>query len=610
MFHTTPESLRETQPHRDESGSLALTMDGRVDNRAELRAWLEAKGAVLRQETDAELVLRSYEVWGEECPARIVGDFAFAIWDARRRSLFLARDFIGIKPLYYATCGKRFVFASALPPLLLAPGFQRLPNERMIAEYLSCRMASLSETFFQEVFRLTPAHRMTVTAAGPSQPVRYWSAADVPEVRERNDADVEARFLDVFRSAIGARMRCQASAGAELSGGVDSSSVVSLMHRLPAEHQHPPFETFSQVYPGLPCDETEFIRLVLDKTGARGNLIPQSDIHPESFAEQARAYADVPDTPNMTATYPVLERARDKGIRVLLTGFGGDDWFSGSALYYADLLRQMRLLRLFQYLRQDARAEAFDSPYRKLYACGIRPLLPNPLVQKLRRWLRKDTASPYPWIADDLVARSRLREKHVPSWTAPSGKGFAHDDLRRVSLHADRGYGLEMIDRCTSRYGIEYRHPFHDRRMVEFSLSLPEAQRRAPGLSKRVLRRAMRDLLPGTIADRRTKADFSHHYGRALEALGGTALFKTLAVEQLGWVQGPVVRSMAEDLLASYRSGTNGYVSLTWKVWRVLAVELWFRYSFLNTSGCREGDSGALLPRCENLEESDHVAAR
>jgi asparagine synthase (glutamine-hydrolysing) len=606
MFHTTPESLQETQPHRDEMGSLWLTLDGRVDNREELRTLLEAKGIVLRQDTDAELVLCAYEAWGEECPARILGDFAFALWDVRRRRLFLARDFLGIKPLYYATVGTRFVFASALHPLLLAPGFERRPNEGMIAEYLSCYPADLKETVFRDVFRLPPAHRMTVTTAAPPGAVRYWSADNIQEVHEKDDSAFEARFQEVFHAAVRSRMRCQGPVGAELSGGLDSSSIVSVMNAVsPAS-----FETFSLVFPGLPNDETEFITAVLSKTGARGNLISQPDVHPTTYAEQAATYSNIPNCPVTTAYSPLLDRVREKGIRVLLSGNGGDDWFTGSPMYYADLLKGMRLLVLARYIRQDARAEAFYRPYRKIYTCGIRPLLPESLVRMVRRWKRRDVASAYPWISRDLFARSRLGERlSPPSWLNPSGKGFAYDDVRRVSLDAVRLHVLEVLDRSGSEYQVEYRYPFHDRRVVEFSLSLPEPQRRAPGLSKNVLRRAMKDLLPRSIAIRRTKAEGSHSYAEALEAMGGTAAFEKLAVEDLGWIHGVEVRRMVHDLLASYHSGED-YSKLTWPVWRVLAVELWVRYSLLKPSGqAMDGHSRGRFLRTDSQEEMDHVAS-
>jgi asparagine synthase (glutamine-hydrolysing) len=610
MFHTTSESLQETQPHRDETGSLWLTLDGRVDNRTELRTLLESKGVILRQDTDAELVLRAYEAWGDECPARILGDFAFAVWDARRRRLFLARDFLGIKPLYYATSGLWFVFASGLQPLLLTPGFERRPNEGMIAEYLSCVPASLTETFFQDVFRLPPAHCMTVTEAGPSAAVRYWSADEIEETHDLDDSQYEARFREVLISAIRSRMRCQVPVGADLSGGLDSSSIVSLMHAFPPEAHRPPFEAFSLIFPSLPCDETEFITAALQKSGARGNLIPPSSVDPSIYVRQAQTYADIPDYPATTAYYPLLRRAREKGIRVLLTGAGGDDWFTGSTSYYADLLKCGRILLLARYLREDARAEVFAYPYKSLYLHGIRPLVPRALIRVLRK-LKWKAASPWPWISGTLLERTRLSERLRPSGSTPSGKSFAQDAARRMAYHAGRAHSLEGIDRWSAEFGIEHRHPFHDRRVVEFALSLPESQRRTPGVSKNVLRRAMKDLLPSSILFRRSKADASHHYALALETIGTDSIFTKMATAKRGWVDQARLCRMAEDLLHSYHSGSDSYISLTWPVWRVLAIELWARYALESSSHAHRGEESQFFgPGHDSKEDFRHAATR
>ena len=167
MLRTTPESLEEHQPLTNEDESLVLVMDGRVDNWEELRRELLGRGAVLRNRSDAELVLRAYEIWGRDCLAHIDGDFALVIWDARRQEAFCARDRMGHKPFNYHWDGKTLAFASELHAILALPWVPEIPNEGMLAEFLAAEWYSRDETLWQGILRLVAAHRMVVDATGP-----------------------------------------------------------------------------------------------------------------------------------------------------------------------------------------------------------------------------------------------------------------------------------------------------------------------------------------------------------------------------------------------------------------------------------------------------------
>jgi asparagine synthase (glutamine-hydrolysing) len=231
MLHTTPEALVEKQPFLNARGDLCLTLDGRVDNREELRAALEAHGAKLRTDTDAELVLQAYECWGEECPRRLLGDFAFAIWDRRQRQLFCARDILGFKPFYYYTDGRTFLFGSELPQLFEDTTIRREPNEGMIGEYLVMAVTSQEETLYRDIFRLPPAHVVSVQG-GQLRKERYWTLDLAKQIRYRTDEEYAAHFFAVFKEAVRCRLRSHGAVGAHLSGGLDSSSVVCMAQGL------------------------------------------------------------------------------------------------------------------------------------------------------------------------------------------------------------------------------------------------------------------------------------------------------------------------------------------------------------------------------------------
>jgi asparagine synthase (glutamine-hydrolysing) len=167
MLRVTPESFEEVQPLFDETGALRITFDGRIDNRGELRELVEAAGARVRSDTDPELVLKAYESLGEDCVRKMLGDFAFVIWDSNRRRLFCARDHSGIRPFYYYCDAKTFLAASDLQQIIRYPGLAQEPNEGLVGEYLTGKLITREETLYRGVMRLAPAHMMIVTDRGP-----------------------------------------------------------------------------------------------------------------------------------------------------------------------------------------------------------------------------------------------------------------------------------------------------------------------------------------------------------------------------------------------------------------------------------------------------------
>jgi asparagine synthase (glutamine-hydrolysing) len=354
MLHTTPESLHEQQPLADETGNLCLTLDGRVDNREELRAALEAKGAKLRTDTDAELVLRTYEYWGEECPKRIIGDFAFVIWDGRKRQLFCARDPLGIKPFYYHSDGRTFLCGSELRQLLEDVSIRREPNEGMIGEYLACAITDNQETLYRDVLRLPPAHFLLVQP-GRTRKERYWDIDPAREVRYHTDAEYAEHLLDILKAPVRCRLRSSGRIGADLSGGVDSSAIVGVVHSLYREQglTDSGFETFSLVFPGLPCDERAYIEAVVRMWGITANMVRPDESETYDYAAEVYRSYDFPQYPNGVMSCPLMSLAGEKGFRVVLTGGGGDEWLTGSYYHYADFIRRLKILSLIRQLRCD-----------------------------------------------------------------------------------------------------------------------------------------------------------------------------------------------------------------------------------------------------------------
>lgn len=575
MLHTTPESLRESQPMEDPSGFLHLTLDGRLDNREDLQDAFLSKGRTLRTGTDAELVLAAYACWEEEAPLHLLGDFAFAIWDGRRRRLFCARDQIGIKPFYYYRGDGFFLFGSELRPLLAHPLVRREPNEGMLGEYLANQITSQEETLFRDLFRLPPAHRLIVTP-GSVRTARYWDANTSKELRYGNDAEYAEHFLSVFGEAVRCRLRSFTPVGADLSGGLDSSSVVGMAQSLIRQGAVPDkgFETFSLIFPGLACDESRYIDAVVRRWDLCANKLPPEFVNADTLSEQIRQHLDFPDYPNQTMSNPLAALAREKSIAVVLTGIGGDDWMGTGFPPFADLLRSGNLLALIRELRKDAEGHGLMRNFKELLAV----VLPN-RVRRAYTWTFRRDGVP-PWIDVGFARRVDLADRlRDPSPTGPF-TSYAQRDIFLSLRSGECSLACELVDRSAARMGLENRHPFNDRRLIEFALSLPQSQRQRDSQIKFILRHAMRDLLPDLVRERSTKAEFSLVFLRAFEALGGRPFFASLVAASQGWVHKETVgRMYAETLRAS--ANEDAAVPHLWPLWMIAGIELWFETVFM-----------------------------
>jgi asparagine synthase (glutamine-hydrolysing) len=572
IFCTTPESLAEKQPLLDESGALCLALDGRIDNRAELTAWLRAAGVHLRTDTDAELVLQSYGLWGDGCTLRIVGDFAFAIWDRRRRRLFCARDPLGIRPFYYRGDGLTFIWGSELRQLLDTVPVGPELNEGVIGEYLSSRLVDNNETLYRGILRLPPGHVLTVED-GRVGTTRYFDIDPRRAIRYRSDDQYAEHFSEIFREAVRCRLRSVTPVAVFLSGGLDSSSIVGVAARL-ARDGHVPgpgFEAYSLDFTRADADERGWIDDVAKMWELPVHHVTADHAVPPSLAEQVADLRDFPDLPNTHPWGLLLAEAQRRGARTALWGYGGDEWLTGDTAHCADLFRRLRLVALARRVRDDVRSlNKLGGPPVGL-ADAIRwcvfPLVPRPakrLVRRLRSWDVPD------WIAPDFARRVGLQERLARNADTPRFPTFAQRAIYRQLQSGWSAAEYEMVDRFETRRSMESRFPFNDRRLIEFVLALPEEQRWRGTETKFILRRAARDVLPSSIARRTTKGDFTYLYAASLEREGAEETFAHLRLEADGFVRGERVREMHRR----FRGGDLGCLGT---LWMILATESWYR---------------------------------
>src|SRR5579872_6431713 len=318
MLYVTPESLSEVLPLVREN--CAITCDARIDNRRELMQML-ASDLDSVQPADSELILAAYRQWGQSCVDRLLGDFAFAIWDGARQELFCASDPMGVKSLYYHLTSQAYFFASEVKALVSLPEVPRRLNELRVAEYLVTLFEDRSGTFYEGILRLPGGHVMVVGREKAS--VRqYWQLDYTRELRLGSDQEYVEGFLDVFTEAVRCRTRSAFPVGSALSGGLDSSSVACVARNLrPAGAR--PLDTFSLIFPGLPkedqraIDERPEMQAVLDTGGFQPHFIQADQLSPIGDVDRMHFHLDHANcAPNLYLHWAMYACAHTQGVRV------------------------------------------------------------------------------------------------------------------------------------------------------------------------------------------------------------------------------------------------------------------------------------------------------
>ena len=483
----------------DRGAGFAVAADARLDDRGALCDALGVPHAERAGLDDPDLIAQAWARWGRDCPDHLLGDYAFAVWDRRARTLFCARDPVGVRPFYYAETTHGFVFASAVEAVLAAPGVDGRLDESTVATWLVRRNPlSNTRTFFAMVRKLPPGHALTVAGAAPPRLHRYWRPERAPRARRASDDAYAEEFLDLYARAVRDRLRGPDPVGVHLSGGLDSSTMVVLAARELRREGRPPPLAYTWLPPrdrqpaaaGTPEYE------VLDAVCAREELrlFHQFEVTPEESLSMSRRDGVYPGRRLSLLEASVQRRAAEHGVRVLLTGWGGDEGvsFNGRGLY-AHLLLSGRWPRL------AAECRARGLGLRHVIGETVRSLIP-PMPRRLRRW-RNPRSFPNTFI-DPAFARRQ------PPRPVPHRRGVG---TRRSQLRLLRDGHLirdtELLAASGARHGIEYRYPLLDRRLLEFALGLPSEQFRRGKWSRWLMRHAGQSLLPRDVCWRLDKDD-------------------------------------------------------------------------------------------------------
>ncbi len=500
-FWTTPEEVGEKQPLELPGMPFKIVLDGRLDNRSELISGLNINTAEGSHLSDAALALHAYDRWGEGCFEHFIGGYALVIRDERRDELVCARDALGDRALFYSFRGSRLVIASEPWAVAGADGSGVELNESTVAHYFAVRATEDGQTLFKNVYELLPAHAMLVNAAS-QRTWRYWQPDPSRRVRGRSDEEYAEEFRSLLEQSIRCRLRSTTPVGVLMSGGLDSTSVACLAARMLAPQ---PLTTISHVFDELvDCDERQYIETVKKQWGIRSIHIPCDD------AWTLRDWQNWPRNPNQPEGNPfrllkerAYQRAGQEGLRVLLTGGFGDHLYGAGKDWLADLIAEGQLLKAGRELGLYIRYS------------GLRWTLQAGYLQRAARRL-----------LNAIPGGNMRRRPTTPGWLTPFSAGQLSDVGTGLDPALER-YGTLLgtvaANSCSdeifnaSCHTLELRHPYRDRRLVEFVLSLPAYQLYYHGLNKHILRTAMHEILPEPIRTRPQPTSMESLYYRGAE---------------------------------------------------------------------------------------------
>lgn len=558
-------SSRASQPMSTADGKLHIVFNGEIYNYIELRQELDARGVAFRTTSDTEVLLELFRESGPACLAKLNGMFAFAVWDSDKRSLFLARDHVGIKPIYFSIHAEGLTFASEIKALLTDAQVPRAANPRVLDAWLRFGYVPGEQTMFDGIERLLPGHCMEINR-GKIEVTRYWDI-EYPEQGRRREAETIDEAEELMRDAVRLQLRSDVPLGIFLSGGLDSSAIVALTHSLGVRDINTYYIGWDQ---GKEYDESPYARQVSELFGTRHHEYWMSA---DDFRESLETFTWLMDEPVTEAAaislYKIAKLARED-VTVVLSGEGSDEVFGGYPIYlfmqlverYKALPRVVRnavdpvlsvhpKLRKYVGLSRQSLAESYMGvsfyPREATYA-----LMSDDALGQIAQFPVNELTAPY-WAATDrLDVQHRMQYLDLKTWLV--------DDL------------LIKADRMTMGASVELRVPFLDHRLLDFSGRLPPDLRLKRANPKYVMKRVAERYLPRNIVYR-TKRGFPTPLATLFRAGMKDYLFDSLRSRRFR-ERGLFSPKAVDRLLEDHEAGiADNHRSL----WQLLVLENWYR---------------------------------
>ena len=502
-----------TQPLSNHDETLWIVYNGEIFNYIELKEDLHNKGYRFRTDSDTEVLLACYEEYGVDCLQLLNGQFAFAIWDVRKKRLFLARDRVGIRPLYYHQEGTRFRFASEIKSIFADPDVSRELDPVSLNQVFTFWTTLTGRTAFKGIKELPPGHFMVVSEGGCSQPQAYWSIPYVsPSERWQGSFDdAKEELTSVLNDAIALRLRADVSVGAYLSGGLDSSIITSVIAKYFNNHLH----TFSLSFEENPFDESSYQQELVRQLGTEHSEVKVANEHVRDNLEQVVWQCEKPLV--RTGPVPLFSLSRlvsESNFKVVLTGEGADEVFGGYNIFKEAKLRAfwgrqpdskwrpLLVERLYPYIFKDpSRARMF---LQQFFAVSTEDLN-NPLLSHQIRWRNssKNTtflSKHFQSLTNNKNVFDELAERLPPGFDQRDT--FSRAQFLEMDIFLSNYLLSSQGDRVGMGNSIELRLPFLDHRVIEFAAKLPPHWKLKGLNEKYILKETYKDLLPPSIAKR------------------------------------------------------------------------------------------------------------
>jgi asparagine synthase (glutamine-hydrolysing) len=563
-FNTMQKGPRESQPFVNSSG-ITVTWDGRLDNRAELLTQMQ--GALSQEATDVEIVTAGYELWGMNCFEKLIGDWALSIWDPLRQTVVLARDFIGTRHLYYSFDPESVTWSTILDPFLLLGNKKLQLEEEYIAGWLSWFPESHLTPFVG--IQSVPPACVVQLRNGIRTVTTYWRFDSAKRVRYSTDSEYEEHFRTVFAQSVRRRLRSGGPVVAELSGGMDSSSIVCVADLIMSQGDSPApqLHTVSYYDDSEPnWNERPYFSLVEDKRGRRGCHI---DVSSSEECDLTCSGGRVVPVPGLLGGSELARRRlsnclAQQGDRVLLSGIGGDEVAGGvptATQELADLLSRWELKELAHKLKLWALAQR--RPWFHLFGETVRMFFPADLVgvPQLKR--------PAAWLQSDFAHRHRCAARgYETRWKVLGALPSFQDNM--ATLEAMRRQ--LTCDHPSAEPLYEARYPFLDRNLLEFLFAIPRDQLVRPGQRRSLMRRALAGIVPDALLNRRRKAYVAR--GSLASLSRQAALLASPGIEMVSASFGMVDGTKLANVLEKARCGQ---MVPTVNLIRTLQLEKWLR---------------------------------
>lgn len=555
------------QPMCDESGRYAVVFNGEIYNYRELQQELPSRGHRLRTNSDTEVIVHLYEELGPECLQHLRGMFAIAVWDKRDRTLFIARDRMGIKPLYYTLKNGSFIFGSEIKALLVHPAVKASLDLQGLSNYLSLKYVPAPGTLFEDIHSLPPGHYLWIKD-GRIEIKRYWDISYAKADSPKSEAEYIDEATELIRDSVRLRLRSDVPFGAFLSGGVDSSTIVALM----AEQLSEPVKTFSVGFGD--GDELPYAKLVADRFGCDHHTL---NITPADFIEHAETvlwHMDQPIADQATVATLMVAKLAHQHVKMVLTGEGGDELFAGYARYAGE--RWSPWTRwLPNFASHMIRSGARRMPGMRRGKLALHALTTANEADRYANW--------FPMFNDE-TKRQVLTER-MDDYRAGAGALFAQhlancdsrEPLDRM-LYVDSKLWLPDFlllrgDKLTMANSLEARLPLLDHRLVEFAAALPTKYKLHKGDRKYLLKRVAERLLPRKIIYRR-KQGFPIPIDRWLRNEARPLMRDMLSSDSLRR-RGLFNPAFVERLMQQHESG---FADNTTELWGLVSFEMWMRH--------------------------------